>query len=132
MNECIFCKIAGKEIPGESLIYEDNDFVAFLDLRPINPGHTLVIPKKHYENLFSMPDELVSKYILIVKNFAPKIKEALNARWINILVFGEEIKHTHIHIVPRFDNDNFQYPKQREYKEGEMKEIIEKIKQSLR
>ncbi len=129
MKDCIFCKIAKKEIPTEDFIYEDKDFVAFLDIRPINPGHILVIPKEHYENLFAMPEELVSKYILLIKKLAPKIKEALNARWINLLVFGEEIKHAHIHIIPRFDNDDFQEPKQGEYKDGEMKEIVKKIKQ---
>ena len=75
-----------------------------------------------------MPDELVVKYILLIKKLAPKIKEVLNARWINILIFGEEIKHTHVHIVPRFDNDNFQYPKQKDYRSGERKEIEDKIK----
>ena len=131
MSECIFCKIANGEIPNEDFIYEDRDFVAFLDFKPINPGHILVIPKKHYENLFVMPDELVTRYILLIKKLAPKVKEALNARWVNLLVFGEEVKHTHIHIVPRLDNDNFQYPKQKEYEEGEMKKITKKIKSAL-
>ncbi len=131
MKDCIFCKIASGEIPTEDFIYEDENFVAFLDIRPINSGHVLVIPREHYENLFTMPDELLSKYILLIKRLAPKIKEALNARWINLLVFGEEIKHVHIHIIPRFDNDGFEPPKQGEYKEGEMKEITEKIKSFL-
>ncbi len=131
MEDCIFCKIANKEIPTEDFIYEGKDFVAFLDTNPVGEGHTLVIPKEHYENLFVMPDELLSKYILLIKKLSPKIKEALNARWINLLVFGEEIKHAHIHIIPRFDNDGFEPPKQGEYGEGEMKEITEKIKDFL-
>lgn len=129
--DCIFCKIANGEIPTEK-VYEDADFVAFLDINPINPGHTLVIPKKHYENLFAMPDNLISDYILLIKKISPKIKEVMNVRWINLFVFGEEIKHTHIHIVPRFDNDNFKYPVQGKYKEGEFDKITDKIKMSLK
>ena len=131
MKDCIFCKIIKGEIQTD-FIYEDKDFVAFLDIKPINPGHTLVIPKKHHEHLFAMPDKLASKYILLIKKLAPKIKEALNARWVNLLVFGEEIKHTHVHILPRFDNDGFVYPKQGKYKEKEFNEVTNKIKNLLK
>lgn len=129
-KDCIFCKIARKEIK-DSIFYEDDNFVAFLDIRPINPGHTLVIPKKHYDNLFSMPEDLARKYFSLVRKLGPKLKEALNARWVNILIFGEEIRHAHIHILPRFNNDGFQYPLQKSYKKEEMQEILNKIKGAL-
>jgi histidine triad (HIT) family protein len=131
MDDCIFCKIAKGEIPTQK-IYEDENFIAFLDINPINSGHTLVIPKKHFENLFVMPDKLISDYILLIKKLAPKIKEAMNARWVNLLVFGEEIKHTHVHIIPRFDGDNFKYPQQGKYKKGEFEKITEKIVEKIK
>ncbi len=127
MENCIFCKIAKGEIK-DTIFYEDKNFVAFLDIRPINPGHTLVIPKEHYDNIFVMPENLVKEYFALVHRLGPKIKEALNAGWINILIFGEEIKHAHIHILPRFGGDGFQYPVQKSYKPGEMEQVLNKIR----
>ncbi len=72
MEECVFCNIANDQIPCVK-VYEDDDFLAFLDIHPINKGHTLVIPKKHYENLFEIDEELLSKYLpvkIAFSNFA--------------------------------------------------------------
>ena len=74
MNDCVFCKIAQGEIPADK-IYEDKNFLAFLDIKPNNPGHALIIPKKHYENLYEMPDEVLSAIAPLIKKLAIAIKK---------------------------------------------------------
>ena len=132
MNNCLFCKITNGEAPSYK-VYEDEDILAFLDINPVNIGHTLVIPKKHYENLYETPNEVLGKLISTVKKLSINIKEKLNADGINIMMnndssAGQVIFHTHIHIVPRFREDRFKHWKGEPYKEREAEETIEKIK----
>lgn len=108
---CIFCNIISGEIPSYK-VYEDTNFYAFLDISQATYGHTLVIPKQHFEDLFSMPDFLLEKMLVLVKELAIKVKKATNCKGINILnnngeVAGQSVHHFHIHIIPRYDNDNF-------------------------
>ncbi len=108
---CIFCNIISGEIPSYK-VYEDDNFYAFLDISQATYGHTLVVPKQHFENLFAMPDFLLEKMLILVRDLASKIKTATNCKGINILnnngeAAGQSIHHFHIHIIPRYDNDNF-------------------------
>ncbi|MBU3926097.1 HIT family protein, partial [Patescibacteria group bacterium] len=108
----------------------------FLDITPINPGHVLLIPKKHYENLYELPDELLSKITPIIKKLAIAIKKGVNADGINIGMnnerpAGQLIFHAHFHIMPRFINDGHEHWRGRPYKENEISQIAEKIKKSL-
>lgn len=106
---CIFCKIKDKEIPAYT-IYEDDEFLAFLDISQATIGHTLVIPKKHYPNILEMdPNSNIFKVLTIVTN---KLSKALGIKDFNIVNncgerAGQTIHHFHFHIVPRYDNDNF-------------------------
>jgi len=102
MKDCIFCKIVKREIPAIK-VYEDGDFLAFLDVRPLNLGHTLVIPKKHYRWVWDVPE--VGEYYEIVRKIAVAMKKALKTEYVVSLVFGEEVAHAHIWLVPRFEND---------------------------
>lgn len=107
---CLFCKIINGEIPCYK-VYEDNDFLAFLDISQATVGHTLVIPKKHVANVFELDDETASKMLIVVKNVANKLKEKLNLSAVNILnnsgsLAGQTVHHLHIHIIPRYENDN--------------------------
>ena len=107
---CIFCKIINKEIPSK-IVYEDELVLAILDLSQATYGHTLVMPKKHYENIYEIDDETLAHLIKIVKKLAIKIKNKLNAKGINILnnneiAAGQSIMHLHFHIIPRYDNDD--------------------------
>ncbi len=109
-KSCIFCKIANGEIPVYQ-IYEDELVKAFLDVNPIAKGHTLVIPKKHYENIFETPDEVLERINIICKKLAIKIKNKLGATGINIInASGKDAQqtvfHLHYHIIPRNQNDN--------------------------
>lgn len=102
MNECIFCKIAKGEMPSYK-IYEDREFFAFLDIRPLNPGHTLVIPKAHYRWVWDMPN--IGRYYEAVQKIARAIKEELKTDYVVSMVFGEEVPHAHVWLVPRFNGD---------------------------
>lgn len=134
-NNCIFCKIITGELPA-SKVYEDKDVLAFLDIKPVNPGHTLVIPKKHYENIHDTPDELVGKLTITAKKIADSIQKNLGASGVNIgmnngKAAGQVVFHTHIHIMPRYGKDLFTLWTGKEYKNGERETVAEKIRSSL-
>lgn len=127
--------IAG-EIPVQK-VYEDAHVLAFLDISPVNIGHTLIIPKIHSSNLYDTPDETLSLLMPIIKKLATTIKKSVGADGINIEMnnenaAGQVIFHTHIHIIPRFRNDGFTHWRGlRGYREEELEEIAQKIKLSL-
>jgi histidine triad (HIT) family protein len=106
-NLCIFCKIVRKQAPA-SFVYEDEDVVAFLDIKPLSEGHTLVIPKEHYETIYEIPEELIAHLHKIVKRTALAVKKATEADGISIIqqnekAAGQEIFHLHIHVIPRYE-----------------------------
>jgi histidine triad (HIT) family protein len=106
-NSCVFCKIVRKQAPA-SVIYEDESVMAFLDIRPLNMGHTLVIPKEHCETIYEIPDELIGRIHKIVKRTALAIKRATEADGITVIqqnerAAGQEIFHLHVHVVPRYE-----------------------------
>jgi histidine triad (HIT) family protein len=103
-ESCIFCKIAQKEASA-SIVYEDEKVVAFLSIQPINVGHTLVVPKKHYEDIYGIPEEEVAYLYKIVKKLSRAIKKAVEAEGIRIVqnngeAAGQVIFHLHVHIIP--------------------------------
>ena len=100
MENCLFCKIVREEIPCYK-VYEDGNFIAFLDIRPLNQGHTLLIPKKHYRWVWEMKEEYSSVY----NKLAQALQKALETEYIQALVMGEEIHHAHLHLIPRFPRD---------------------------
>lgn len=136
MNECIFCKIINGEIPADK-IYEDENFFAFLDIHPVNPGHALLIPKKHYENLYEIPDDLMAKAGPLIKKLAIAVRKGTNADGINLgmnneKTAGQLVPHAHFHIIPRFINDGHEHWKGRPYLcSEEIKKLAQKISQEL-
>ena len=109
MSDCIFCKIISGEIPSAT-IYEDEEFKVILDRFPSSLGHTLIIPKKHIENIFEMPVQKGGKLFELAIKIAPIIKKELNCDGINILqnngvAAGQSVNHFHLHIIPRYEND---------------------------
>lgn len=108
-DDCIFCKIISKEIPSK-ILYQNNDTIAFLDIFPISQGHTIVIPKKHYTNLETIPINELYEVIGAVKIVSNLIYKNLNIDGYNILqnnhkAAGQVINHFHIHIIPRSRGD---------------------------
>lgn len=108
--DCIFCKILKGEIPARK-VFENNNFIAILDAFPANEGHTLVIPKKHFQNIFEIDEETMSQAYKIAHKIAQNIKNNMGIENINILqnngpVAGQSVNHFHIHIIPRKENDS--------------------------
>ena len=97
MTPCIFCQIVSKEIFSH-IIYEDNDFLAFIDIHPISPGHTLVIPKRHYRWVWDVPN--TNEYFEITKKIALAQRRAFETDAISIKIVGEEITNAHIWVFP--------------------------------
>ncbi|MES2213968.1 MAG: HIT domain-containing protein [Patescibacteria group bacterium] len=97
MNDCIFCKIVKKEIPAE-IVYEDTDFLAFLDIHPESPGHVQVIPKAHVRWVWDVPN--VGEYFDVVKKIAVAQRKAFNTEWVLSKIVGDEVKHAHIWVYP--------------------------------
>lgn len=109
--QCIFCKIIAGEIPCYK-IYEDSDWLAFLDINPINLGHTLLLPKAHHRNLFDLPADLLTKLGPVMQKLAVAVKDGtgatgLNVGWNNEASAGQLVIHAHVHLIPRFDGDGF-------------------------
>ena len=108
--ECIFCKIAGGEIPSTT-IYEDDDFRVIFDISPASFGHALILPKEHYANVYELGDDEASKLFVVAKKVATAIKEETGCDGINILqnngeIAGQTIFHFHTHIIPRYKGDS--------------------------
>ncbi|MFH1170144.1 MAG: HIT family protein [Candidatus Vogelbacteria bacterium] len=97
MSECIFCKIAAKEIPTE-IVYEDDNFLAFLDINPRSPGHCQVIPKQHFRWVWQVPN--IGEYFEVARKIALAQQQAFNQEAIWSRIMGDEITHAHIWIFP--------------------------------
>lgn len=109
MEDCIFCKLANGVFPTNS-IYEDDDFNVILDNGPATKGHALVLPKKHYANLYEIPEETLSGAVCVAKKVAQTMKEKLGCDGINLVqnngeAAGQTVMHFHLHIIPRYEND---------------------------
>lgn len=109
-NNCIFCKIAAGEIPSAT-IYEDEDFRVILDIEPASKGHALILPKEHYANLYEMPDELAAKVLVLAKQIITKMTDILGCDGYNVLqnngeVAGQTVFHYHMHLIPRYKEDD--------------------------
>jgi len=133
---CVFCKIVNNEIPNKK-VYEDAFVVAFLDINPVNPGHVQVVPKKHIEDVLSASNEDLSHIIIAVKKVAKAILESMDYPAFNIevnngAIAGQVVSHLHFHIVPRKEGDGLTHWPGGQYKQGEMTQIAEKIKNELR
>ncbi|HFC36227.1 MAG TPA: HIT domain-containing protein [Candidatus Moranbacteria bacterium] len=132
MKDCIFCKIVSGEIPSYK-VYEDDKFMAFLDVRPLNLGHTLVIPKKHYRWVWDVPN--IGEYYEVVRKIVLAMKKALETDYIVSLVFGEEVEHAHIWLVPRYPQDGhggaIKLENVKDIKKEEMEMVAEKIRKEL-
>ena len=130
---CIFCDIINKKAKAE-ILFENDKIISFLDIRPVNYGHTLVISKKHFENFLSVPDEELYELIKVTKAISNAIVKSLTPDAFNIVAnngtaAGQSVFHFHFHIIPRFKNDDFAFkPNLKRYDNGLMKEFAEKIR----
>ena len=129
MNDCIFCKIINNELPSKT-IYEDELIKIIMNINPATDGHLLVLPKEHYVNLFDLDENILNHSIKIIKDKIYKeLKEKLNCEGMTLAQnneLGQEIKHYHIHIIPRYKDDNadFNYDKT---KINDLETVYEKL-----
>lgn len=132
MRDCVFCKIIRKELPSYH-VYDDEKFVAFLDIRPLNPGHTLVVPRIHDRWVWDVPHS--GHYFEITTKIAKVMQKTMKTDWVAADVAGMGVHHAHIHLVPRFPNDGHgEFVNGRNVKaipEDEMKTIAETIRKGI-
>jgi len=140
MSECIFCQIIRKEVSA-SIVFEDEQVIVFLSNRPVNEGHTLVAPKKHYENIYDIPAEDAGYLFKIAKKMAQAVRDATGAEGIRIVqnngeAAGQVIFHLHVHIIPlklrnQFSHDvTYRDPNKSRSSEA-LEKDAEKIRQHL-
>jgi histidine triad (HIT) family protein len=106
-EDCVFCKIVRKEAQS-SVVYEDSEVLALMDIKPVSEGHTLIITKRHYEDIFDTPEEQIANVHKITKRIALAVKKVTKADGISVVqqngkAAGQEIFHLHIHVIPRFE-----------------------------
>lgn len=135
-QECLFCKIIAGEVPSQR-IYEDEKTFAFLDIHPVNPGHTLIVPKKHSENLLDTDEQIVAAVMSTTQKVAQAVTTALRYKAFNIGInngsdAGQVVFHLHVHMMPRHSKDGYTMWAGRKYpEEDDLKQIAEKIRQSM-
>lgn len=136
MSQCVFCKIIAGDIPSVK-IYEDELVYAFLDISPINLGHTLVIPKEHHQSASTIPEDVAGRMFHIGSRIGIAMKRELDINGYNLhladgTAAGQVVMHAHLHVIPRGVEDGFRWNwRQLQYAEGEMAEYAQKITKRL-
>lgn len=133
IKDCIFCKIVEGQIPSYK-VYDGEDFMAFLDIRPLTKGNSLIIPKKHHVWVYDVDN--FGEYFEVARKVGFATQEAFNADWLCFLTLGLEVPHAHIRVIPRYKNDLHKevvdLSKIEKFSEEEMKNIAEKIKENIK
>lgn len=136
MKNCIFCKIVEGEAPAR-VVYEDESVMAFLDINPASEGHTLVITKRHYEDVYDVPKRELKRIIAVIKELAMVYRKALNVRAVNVIhssgkAAQQDVFHFHVHLVPRRKNDgiNLWYA-EKKFAKKDFEIVLNKIKKHI-
>jgi len=126
----IFTRIINGEIPCHKL-FEDDHCIAFLDIRPINPGHALVIPKQETDYIFDLPDATLQHLIVIAKQLGLAIDRSVTCERVGLIVAGLEVPHAHIHLVPIQDVGDINFSKARPAEEADLASLADRIRSQL-
>ena len=135
-ENCIFCKLANGDIP-TATVYEDEYLRAIMDAAPANKGHIIILPKSHAANIYEIQDEYVSRAFVLAKKLAVALKKLTGCDGVNILqnngeAAGQTVFHFHVHVIPRFKNDDCTIVwKPTSYEDGEASEVAKKIAELL-
>ena len=135
MRDCIFCRIAAGELPAERVL-ETPGVVAFLDIAPVNYGHTLVIPKAHHPNLLELPDALWTEMGQVCRRVAQALRATLYAQGFNLGMnnfeaAGQVVFHAHLHVIPRYFSDGLRLFPQESYRPGDLAKTGEQLRRAL-
>lgn len=140
MSDCLFCKIVAGEIPSLK-VYEDEHVFAFMDIMPLSKGHTLLVPKKHCQDLFEMPEDVAANLYKAAPKVANAIKAAFDPKGMNTVnnngaFAGQSVFHYHLHLIPRYDeNDGLKVQwlsRQDEFSKEQLEEISASIQENLK
>ena len=137
MDNCLFCRIVSGELPA-TIVYEDDDSFAFLDHRPLFPGHTLLVPREHVETLGELPAKLVAPYFEAAQLLSRTVESAMEAEGTFVAMnnrVSQSVPHLHVHVVPRRKKDGlkgFFWPRTKYKSDEEMEEVKEKIANALK
>jgi histidine triad (HIT) family protein len=134
MPECIFCRIAAGQVPAAKVL-ETPRILAFLDIAPVHYGHTLVIPKDHYETFLELPDDLWLEMGQVSRRVAQALRQVLFARGFNVMMnnfdaAGQVVFHAHVHVIPRFLSDGLHLFPQTSYLPGDMDKVGQQLRQA--
>jgi histidine triad (HIT) family protein len=129
-DDCIFCKIIKGEIPSTK-VYENENFLAFLDIHPVSDGHLMIIPKKHIVWMQDADDETISEIFKLAKKLMVAIKKGTGCDYVQLSIVGKDIPHFHIHLIPRYFGDNLPQFPTKKYKDGGESAVLKKITQHL-
>jgi histidine triad (HIT) family protein len=130
-NNCIFCKIVKGEI-NSSKVFEDKKFLVFLDIKPVNYGHLLIIPKEHIVWMQEADDKIISDIYKLTKKIMLALKKSLRCDYVQLSVVGNEVPHFHIHLIPRYYSDNFKNFPTKEYEIIEIDKIKKRIVKAVK
>jgi len=119
-----------KEIPSNE-VYEDKNFLVFLDIKPVNHGHLLIIPKKHVTWMQEADDKTIYEIFKLAKKMMLALKKSLMCDYVQVSVVGNEVPHFHIHLIPRYKEDKFKNLPTKVYKNTEVKKTLDKIIKSI-
>lgn len=133
--DTVFSKIIAGEIPAH-IVYENEHVIAFLDIAPVHPGHTLVVPKEYARNILDISEDLWRHLAEGVRHVAKAVRTAVNADGINIIMNNERaghqvVFHAHVHVIPRFEGDGLKTWEQGSYKDGEAEVVAQKIQRQF-
>lgn len=137
MSHCIFCKIINKELPAD-IVYENDHVLAFLDIAPINKGHTLVIPKTHNSSITTPSDDELLNMMKVASQIGRSLMkgcdyDGFNLHLANGNCAGQVVDHAHLHVIPRIGTDGFNWNwRSQKYEDGEKQELIEKMHKRLK
>ncbi|OGY18250.1 MAG: hypothetical protein A2900_04855 [Candidatus Chisholmbacteria bacterium RIFCSPLOWO2_01_FULL_50_28] len=131
MNDCPFCQIVSGKSPA-FMVYDDDRFMAFLDIRPWSRGHTLVIPRQHARWVDDVPD--FGAYFEVARKVSTALKRGLGAERIQYFTIGDVVFHAHIHVIPRYPGDRGllpRFPGERRFGDREMREMAERLRKKI-
>ena len=135
-EDCIFCKIVAREAEA-TIVYEDPETLSFLDVHPLNPGHTLVIPKKHYANMLEMPTDEAGRVFATVAKVMKSVRKVSGADGISVgqsngKAASQEVFHMHVHIIPRFNHEMMTgFPNRKQTHRTELDDIGKRIRKAI-
>lgn len=129
--ECIFCKIINNEIPCAK-VWENEKFLVFLDIMPINPGHILLIPKNHNEDIFKLEDDLYNEIFKTARKLSEPLKKVTNAKKVGMMIIGFDVKHAHLHLVPLHKGPELNPERAKKASEGELQQMQLKLVEAFR